>query len=382
MRILDKCVLPIFAFSFLLTSCTKKPADTDCFIRDNRLVNNEEVHSLSSIFKDYKFIRLETSDISLIGKQIIKIKKHENRYYILSDRKEILVYDDNGKYIFKISKLGMGPGEYNILSDFDISENNDIVILDAQKIITYDNQGKLKNSQPINITGFNIKCLKNEKFLICASGEKYVLYVLDKDGAILEKNFKNKLSTRIGSDVPFINISPNQIIFQIGFSNDFICYNTDKNFFSTARLLCDKECISTQEEDRLMKIYGLNYLEKSPDTNTLYGMAAYEKYLLYKIGNNEKYNIYFKNTDNQAEYMVSSNTIDDISYSTPDLLLDYAHYGNAENCFISYFYPFQLNINNNNSAYNDKYKELIHQLTINNVDLNDENPVLFEFTIK
>jgi hypothetical protein len=285
--------------------------------------------------------------------------------------------------VSKINKLGTGPGEYGILADFDISENDELIILDAQKILICDMQGHLKNSIPLHLTGFNIQRLKNERYLVCASGEKYVLYVLDKNGHVLKKELKNKLSTRIGSDVPFVSVSPEKIIFQTGFSNDFVLYDMDENVFSDIRFLCNNECINTREEDRLMEIYGLDYLEKSPDLKILFGMASYKNHLLYKSGNGKKYTIHFTNIIHHAEDRVSSATLDDITYSTtPDLLLDYVHYGNAEDCFISYFYPSQLNIGHHDNEYNDKYRELIRSLTTGTIDLDDENPILFEFTVR
>ncbi|MDR3236792.1 MAG: 6-bladed beta-propeller [Prevotellaceae bacterium] len=359
-------------------SCAKEQ-EPNCLITEKpQPIDSSQ---LSSIIKDYKFVRLETSDNSLIGGQINKIKKHQNKYYVLSDWKEILIFNDNGTYVSKISKIGPGPDEYTMASDFDCSVNNDIVVLAFRKIIIYDSLGILKKKIPISITGFNIKCMTNGNFLVCTSGEEYVLYVLDSNGDILKKVLKHKPSTRIAKLVPFINISPDQTLFQIGSSNNFISYNMKENDFSNIRLLCNNECISSREEDKLIEKYHSDYFDIST-VKFIYGMASCKNHLLFRLGNVKKEHICIQDIDNNAEYTVLSIPEDDITYSSPNFLLNLIEFGDAEDCFISYFYPTQLDVNNVKDEYNDTYKNLIRSFESEKINISDENPILFEFVIK
>ena len=54
------------------------------------LENKYKSQNLSEILLSYKYIQLETTDESLIGK-IGKIKKRNKKYYISTDRKELLI---------------------------------------------------------------------------------------------------------------------------------------------------------------------------------------------------------------------------------------------------------------------------------------------------
>jgi hypothetical protein len=79
--------------------------------------------SVFDYFKSVELIPLETNNdvlISLLRKMIY----HQGRYYIL-DRYNmqhiVFVFDQQGKFIFKIDKRGQGPGEYPFLDDIHIN---------------------------------------------------------------------------------------------------------------------------------------------------------------------------------------------------------------------------------------------------------------------
>lgn len=113
-----------------------------------------------------QIIPLETSSKSLIV-DINKVIINNNNIYILDTRNyNLIVFDQNGKFIQKIGTIGKGPGEYIEIRDFDIS-NGFIYTLDYRKIHKYNlNDGKFietidlvldKNDglNPTNIIAFN-----------------------------------------------------------------------------------------------------------------------------------------------------------------------------------------------------------------------------------
>jgi hypothetical protein len=90
---------------------------------------------------DFEVIPLETIDESIIS-YIERVKTYNNRFYIQDrEQKVIFIFDENGKYINKINRLGRGPGEYIYINDFDIY-NDYIYILSVPKILRYDLNGK------------------------------------------------------------------------------------------------------------------------------------------------------------------------------------------------------------------------------------------------
>ena len=88
---------------------------------------------------------METSDDCLIGNAHKVLIKNE-RVYIsdFSKAMALFVFDLNGKFIFKISKRGQGPGEYISFRDFDVNSKGDIFMFDlfGKKILTFNSEGK------------------------------------------------------------------------------------------------------------------------------------------------------------------------------------------------------------------------------------------------
>ncbi|MDR2471952.1 MAG: 6-bladed beta-propeller, partial [Tannerella sp.] len=93
----------------------------------------------------FRFVKLESTDESLIGK-IDKLEVFENRIYVMDmQTSSLFVFDDNGKYLFKINDVGQGPKEYIQLDFFDIDrKNRHLVLTDLMGywIMRYDMNGK------------------------------------------------------------------------------------------------------------------------------------------------------------------------------------------------------------------------------------------------
>ncbi|CEN51539.1 6-bladed beta-propeller [Capnocytophaga canis] len=85
-------------------------------------------------------IPLESTEHSLLG-NIDKMLIKNNHMYILDKEiaEAIFVFDEKGKFIYKIDRSGQGPGEYSSLDDFTIDEKTgSLLILDAdQRKILY-----------------------------------------------------------------------------------------------------------------------------------------------------------------------------------------------------------------------------------------------------
>ena len=98
-----------------------------------------------------EFIPLETTDSSLIG-QVKGLVVTNDKIFVNSDRREILCFDINGKFLFKVGQSGRAPGEY--ISPFSISVCDKIVYILCQetgKVLCYDaTSGKHINDIPLN----------------------------------------------------------------------------------------------------------------------------------------------------------------------------------------------------------------------------------------
>jgi len=95
--------------------------------------------------KNLEFIPLSGKTESLIS-GIGKLKKDSTNgfWYILGKKHKnrIYVFKENGRFVKKIENIGNGPGEYQKINSFYVSDGNWIELLDGrnQKLIKYDLQ--------------------------------------------------------------------------------------------------------------------------------------------------------------------------------------------------------------------------------------------------
>ncbi|BBD45852.1 6-bladed beta-propeller [Petrimonas sulfuriphila] len=129
-------------------------------VKDNQIkvnLNKPQKASLFDYFSHIELIPLETSDNILIG-YCEEIIHYQNRYYIF-DRNSlsIHVFDDTGKFIFKISKHGQGPGEYIDITSMIINPfTGNIDLTGLGNIYSYDLSGKYIKTlfRPENSSGY------------------------------------------------------------------------------------------------------------------------------------------------------------------------------------------------------------------------------------
>lgn len=99
-----------------------------------------------------EYIPLETNDNTLI-RRINKLLFHDGKFYLLdTDANTIFIFNRDGSFLRKISRLGRGPGEYVDIRNFDVSkDDNSIWVYDnqSQKIIVYDED--LADFQTVNL---------------------------------------------------------------------------------------------------------------------------------------------------------------------------------------------------------------------------------------
>ncbi|MCX6262383.1 MAG: 6-bladed beta-propeller [Bacteroidia bacterium] len=86
---------------------------------------------LSEFAANIEYIPLQTTESSLIGPFVLKIVNIDNRIYIKNSglEGEILCFNIDGKFLFKLQNKGRGPEEYTSISDFDVSSDNKIMTI-------------------------------------------------------------------------------------------------------------------------------------------------------------------------------------------------------------------------------------------------------------
>lgn len=102
-----------------------------------------------------EFIPLETNDSSLI-RVINQLIVRDGRIYVLDlTQAAILVFNNNGKFLFKLDRLGRGPDEYNGMQTIDVDEQH-ICVLGNSELVLYDkNNGEFVRKYLINPQDFS-----------------------------------------------------------------------------------------------------------------------------------------------------------------------------------------------------------------------------------
>ena len=88
---------------------------------------------LSTITNDIEYVKLETTESSLVGR-IEQIIINEAGIFV-QENQRLLHFDLNGRYLKDIGKSGRGPGEFNVLQDIYIDVKHSLIYLKQSNLI-------------------------------------------------------------------------------------------------------------------------------------------------------------------------------------------------------------------------------------------------------
>ena len=124
----------------LVTFCFGIQKDDKILKLDILAETKYELKNLSEVSSDIQYIPLQTTDNSLMG-VVRRIRVTDKNLYI-STVDQVFCFNKDGQYLNKLNKRGRGPGEYSNLFDFDISyDDNYIVIISLQCLMIYKKSG-------------------------------------------------------------------------------------------------------------------------------------------------------------------------------------------------------------------------------------------------
>lgn len=264
---------------FVIYGCTSKN-DTKSSILFPKIeldkFNSSQI-KMSELLKDYDLIKLETTDESLIGGRFNKIIKQDSSYYVCSIN-EILIFDANGSFTGKLSKIGNGPDEYEKILDFDIVPRYDEIWISSSKnIIRYkipslDFSGKIK----LDFYAKKFKYLGQDMFIALTPDEK-VFNICSIDGTILESYLDKDLANSGEKPVQFVKIR-DLIISQLFNSNSAVCYDIKNSSFSIIDVISpsNDRVITTNINKQYYDKYG--YLDFTKEVQDEYiGIIGFRK---------------------------------------------------------------------------------------------------------
>ena len=219
---------------------------------------------LSKLFSKFRLIELETNDNSLIGGEGRKIIKQDSLFYIQSIN-EILVFNNEGKYLKKLSSFCPGPEEYSQIRDFDImDDNNEIwICTDNRNICRYDlDSFDFKGKLSFNFGLFSIKYLGDDLFIASTSDEDGIFKIINTSGEIVDSIYKNDIAN-VGSSLVDFYFSPSnkKVIHSLQRSNDVIYFDLDSMKLGTSKLIeADDNLLTAAANLKAMEEHG--YMEQ------------------------------------------------------------------------------------------------------------------------
>ncbi|PKP05663.1 MAG: hypothetical protein CVU10_09945 [Bacteroidetes bacterium HGW-Bacteroidetes-5] len=170
-------------------------------------VGKGKIVNLSEIASDIRYVKLETSDSSLIGEFPYVFYENERIYFF--SKWVLKVFDKDGKFLFKFHKIGRGPQEYKMIRNIRIMSGTGEIMVQTKamegtgNLIFYDRNGNFlkKKSIPYNNNAYQNKFYEvNDNLFITAASP-----ILKKStywSAIVYDSLLNVIKTIPTSSIP------------------------------------------------------------------------------------------------------------------------------------------------------------------------------------
>ncbi len=209
----------------VLFSCSSDDYPSSIDLSKNQTV------SVFDVFSDVKAIQLETSEYFLIN-QIRRIVYYDDRYYILDERsQQIFCFDKYGQFVFKIDSQGKGPGEYHLITDIAIDQNNNqLIVLDpvVQRVHFFDLEGGFLSSRNIKddkVLALNrVYPMGDTLLLLISITDENLLFYSLKEDKIVYSNYAYDVPSTLHAFAPRDNVYffDNEIYFSPPLSSGIV----------------------------------------------------------------------------------------------------------------------------------------------------------------
>ena len=232
---------------------------------------NEKSCKMSELMTDVEIIPLETNDDCLLDAQA-KYLAHKGSIYA-SSMNEIFKFDEKGKFIGKLSRIGQGPGDYQSINDYEVVSRKgklEIWIAHNIGISRYDAEsfaylGIIKTRS--NIWSFTYI---SDETIIIKTADDYTFHLCNMEGtyrnAFLERDPAN-LSIML---LPFIEMDGRKF-YCIEQTDEAVVYNEQTDSLELLKYASGNidKLLTRKDNQEYMERYGyLEQTEKVEETFT------------------------------------------------------------------------------------------------------------------
>lgn len=316
-HIMKKVLLSCFLYILLLiTACSH----TSPIVGYPSLFVNLEQQTVSfkDLFSTIRLIPLETNDSCLlIG--IDKLICFEERFYVLDvQRPALYIFSKSGNFIQQISRKGNGPGEYNMIYDFYIDENERKIGLLSPYgyLLIYDLNGVFleKRGLPVKPNYYSVSDMDAKSIALwsCVDKSEKGITVLEKDSfSIMNAFWNNDRIFDMGNMKPFYRYR-GELYFTTAYQN--IVYKLKQDSITPAyqwdfgkggihESLLQKYLDIENDSERNNRLLNdlsdgtFPFLMNSHNQNDMYYYVSLQK----GLGNKRKYiNVFYRKADGKS----------------------------------------------------------------------------------
>lgn len=310
----------IFILFFTSLSCNKS--------RNNELlIIPVDVHqdipvALSEIATNVKAVELELTDESMIGNWRMQERVLILENYIVfldGHKRQVLLFDNKGKFIRQIGRRGQGPGEYTQIRDITADEKNKRIYVADQKIICYDFDGNFIHEITLPEPAEYMLSLHDELlFFRRIRGEKREdgmfhnsvrLYKMDKDLQITDS--LNILDVELIRDM-WVTSTNNNYISATG-DNMYLYYPTsvyDSKIRDALYQIKDNQLIPVVQ----LKLNGELFSGEGMKVRFIYNIYRSSRFIFshHRHRNDEKRSYFYYDTQTGKSYNTKGGYTDDL----------------------------------------------------------------------
>lgn len=178
-------------------------------------IDLEANHTLSvfDVFSEIKLIKLKTNPDNLIG-LISQVVYHKEKFYLLDIRtQQIFCFDQAGRFKFKISAQGRGPGEYHYITHLNIDTfNEQLLVLDSflQRVLVFSLDGEYVQTEYVaadKSLGLNKVFALNSKYLLLSALNDFqLIFYCRESKEVFHKDFPYPLIEGVIPFIPMFNV--------------------------------------------------------------------------------------------------------------------------------------------------------------------------------
>ncbi len=167
---------------------------------------------LSMITESLEYIHLETNEKCLLGGYLKRIFITSNDIFLFDFGVAAYRFTKSGKFINKIGRFGRGPEECQKPIDMVLdTTNQQVILLDYDKLVTYNYNGEFINRNSLNIksngihrtsTGYCI--LSSSHYMYAKPGERFSMFFITTD----QEKLISKIACEKKDKIPFCICNP------------------------------------------------------------------------------------------------------------------------------------------------------------------------------